>query len=153
LKRQNLRFAEARQSLCRDDKIAFGDLDKGGGHNDWRALTGFFCFRRRPLSGKPDASCSKSKNLRFAEARQSLCRDDKIRTCDPLHPMQVRYRAALRPENDKFRGCEGKEKIHFWLKNVLSTGFLRFNFSFTDFFSIIGAILAFRKATSTMKLS
>ena len=25
-------------------------------------------------------------------------RDDKIRTCDPLHPMQVRYRAALRPE-------------------------------------------------------
>jgi hypothetical protein len=26
-------------------------------------------------------------------------RDDWIRTSDPLHPMQVRYRAALRPEN------------------------------------------------------
>ena len=25
-------------------------------------------------------------------------RDDWIRTSDPLHPMQVRYRAALRPE-------------------------------------------------------
>ncbi len=31
--------------------------------------------------------------------RQSLFigRDDWIRTSDPLHPMQVRYRAALRP--------------------------------------------------------
>ena len=28
----------------------------------------------------------------------SLCRDDWIRTSDPLHPMQMRYRAALRPE-------------------------------------------------------
>ena len=33
----------------------------------------------------------------------SLChnyfphRDDRIRTCDPLNPIQVRYRAALRP--------------------------------------------------------
>ena len=27
-----------------------------------------------------------------------LSRDDKIRTCDPKHPMLVRYRAALRPE-------------------------------------------------------
>jgi len=25
-------------------------------------------------------------------------RGDKIRTCDPLHPMQVRYQAALRPD-------------------------------------------------------
>jgi hypothetical protein len=25
-------------------------------------------------------------------------RDDVIRTHDPLHPMQVRYRAALRPD-------------------------------------------------------
>ena len=29
--------------------------------------------------------------------RLLLCRDDWIRTSDPLHPMQVRYRAALRP--------------------------------------------------------
>ena len=27
-----------------------------------------------------------------------FCRDDWIRTSDPLHPMQVRYRAALHPE-------------------------------------------------------
>ena len=27
-----------------------------------------------------------------------LCRVDWIRTSDPLHPMQVRYRAALHPE-------------------------------------------------------
>ena len=25
-------------------------------------------------------------------------RDGKIRTCDPMHPMHVRYQAALRPE-------------------------------------------------------
>ncbi len=25
-------------------------------------------------------------------------RGDKIRTCDPLHPMQVRYQAAPRPD-------------------------------------------------------
>ena len=27
-----------------------------------------------------------------------FCREDKIRTCDPLHPIQVRYRAAPLPE-------------------------------------------------------
>lgn len=27
-----------------------------------------------------------------------FCRDDWIRTSDPLHPMQVRYQAALHPE-------------------------------------------------------
>ncbi len=31
-------------------------------------------------------------------------RDDKIRTCDPLHPMQVRYRAALHPDVFLFSG-------------------------------------------------
>ena len=33
-------------------------------------------------------------------------RDDKIRTCDPLHPMQVRYRAALRPELSNSKGAK-----------------------------------------------
>jgi hypothetical protein len=32
----------------------------------------------------------------------SIGRGDKIRTCDPLHPMQVRYQAAPRPD----RGTE-----------------------------------------------
>lgn len=27
-----------------------------------------------------------------------FCREDKIRTCDPLYPIQVRYRAAPLPE-------------------------------------------------------
>jgi hypothetical protein len=27
-------------------------------------------------------------------------RGDKIRTCDPLHPMQVRYQAAPRPDRE-----------------------------------------------------
>ena len=30
--------------------------------------------------------------------RRSLCREDWIRTSDPLHPIQVRYRAAPLPE-------------------------------------------------------
>ena len=28
-------------------------------------------------------------------------RGDKIRTCDPLHPMQVRYQAAPRPDRNR----------------------------------------------------
>jgi hypothetical protein len=31
-------------------------------------------------------------------------RDGGIRTRDPLHPMQVRYQAALRPEAANYRG-------------------------------------------------
>ncbi len=62
-------------------------------------------------------------------------RDDKIRTCDPLHPMQVRYRAALRPELynrltcwsilpcwehpfGSFKGCKSKGNILFNRKNL-----------------------------------
>ena len=29
---------------------------------------------------------------------REIGRGDKIRTCDPLHPMQVRYQAAPRPD-------------------------------------------------------
>ena len=43
-----------------------------------------------------------------------FCRDDWIRTSDPLHPMQVRYQAALHPE----KPCKNKDltvifKINF----------------------------------------
>ena len=46
------------------------------------------------------------KNRRHKKARLlpaglfciSIGRDGRIRTSDPLHPMQVRYQAALRPE-------------------------------------------------------
>ena len=40
-----------------------------------------------------------------------FCRDDWIRTSDPLHPMQVRYRAALRPEFPE-RGANLKKKYY-----------------------------------------
>ena len=36
------------------------------------------------------------------EQTLEIGRGDKIRTCDPLHPMQVRYQAAPRPD----RGTE-----------------------------------------------
>ena len=39
-----------------------------------------------------------SKASEFSEALILLGRDGEIRTHDPLHPMQVRYRAALHPE-------------------------------------------------------
>ncbi len=35
------------------------------------------------------------KEHQFLDA---LCREDRIRTCDPLVPNQVRYRPALLPE-------------------------------------------------------
>ena len=40
----------------------------------------------------------KLKNLRPFDTG----RDGGIRTRDPLHPMQVRYQAALRPEDNKY---------------------------------------------------
>ena len=48
-------------------------------------------------------------------------RDDKIRTCDPLHPMQVRYRAALRPEFGNSRAAKVGENI-FWGQKMLKFG-------------------------------
>ena len=75
----------------------------GGGHIDWRSPSGFFAFPRHPPSSKLDASSSKNKTSAMRRLRQSMCRDDWIRTSDPLHPMQVRYRAALRPENTRKR--------------------------------------------------
>jgi hypothetical protein len=47
---------------------------------------------------------TKEKELAIFIAN-SFCiagRDGGIRTHDPLHPMQVRYQAALRPEDRKY---------------------------------------------------
>ena len=41
----------------------------------------------------------KSKTPAFAEVL-SIRREDRIRTCDPLVPNQVRYRPALLPEQN-----------------------------------------------------
>src|SRR6201991_763746 len=71
---------------------------------------------------------------------QGLCktgRDDKIRTCDPLHPMQVRYRAALRPEFYSV-GCKGKEKIPLFPMVPL-------NFFLPNHFKIFGLNIALIK--------
>lgn len=50
----------------------------------------------------------------------SFRREDKIRTCDPLHPIQVRYRAAPLPE---LLGCKNNQisdVVKF--KKVFSSG-------------------------------
>ncbi len=39
-----------------------------------------------------------NKASSFLKALCYFGRDDKIRTCDPLHPMQVRYQAAPHPD-------------------------------------------------------
>lgn len=61
--------------------------------------------------GKSVFQEKKQKPAKHAQARQSLNllgltagkekdgRGDKIRTCDPLNPIQVRYRAAPRPDS------------------------------------------------------
>lgn len=41
-------------------------------------------------------------------------RVDRIRTCDPLHPMQVRYQTALQPDKTGPTGavsCDGEVYI------------------------------------------
>lgn len=43
----------------------------------------------------------KTKKARYYTELSKLCREDKIRTCDPLNPIQVRYRAAPLPETGK----------------------------------------------------
>ncbi len=43
-----------------------------------------------------------------ANAVTFLCRDDKIRTCDPQTPSLVRYRTALRPETGHFQDNKTK---------------------------------------------
>jgi hypothetical protein len=43
------------------------------------------------------------------EGREKIGRGDKIRTCDPLHPMQVRYQAAPRPDRDRMIAQMGFE--------------------------------------------
>src|ERR1700722_13095518 len=40
----------------------------GEASKNWHSPDGLFCFRRRPLSSKLDASCSKSKTSAIAEA-------------------------------------------------------------------------------------
>ncbi len=60
------------------------------------------------VQGDPRAS---TRPIRTTRARSFRCeasiagRGDWIRTSDHLHPMQVRYRAALHPENDLSRFC------------------------------------------------
>ena len=55
-----------------------------------------------------------------------ICRDDKIRTCDPLHPMQVRYRAALRPETPFRRAAKIRQILQLPKQNAFNF-FLRPN--------------------------
>ena len=55
------------------------------------------------------AKNSKAPNL--SEALILLGRDGEIRTHDPLHPMQVRYRAALHPD---LVICLGQNLISRW---------------------------------------
>jgi hypothetical protein len=46
---------------------------------------------------------------RFHQHHVSIGRGDKIRTCDPLHPMQVRYQAAPRPDRTVMIAEKGGE--------------------------------------------
>ena len=61
----------------------------------------------------------KTKSRSYRCGYSLVRRDDKIRTCDPLHPMQVRYRAALRPEKNS-AGCKGRKKIAYFFSNALT---------------------------------
>ena len=68
-------------------------------------------FRQIELARKkrkePD---NQSINELFVIFESDNCRDDWIRTSDPLHPMQVRYRAALRPATPFRRAAKIRQK-------------------------------------------
>src|SRR5438309_9585674 len=44
-------------------------------------------------------TCRPGHNKKYPEGPKNIGRGGKIRTCDPLRPRQVRYQAALRPDN------------------------------------------------------
>jgi hypothetical protein len=48
---------------------------------------------------------------RFHQHHVSIGRGDKIRTCDPLHPMQVRYQAAPRPDRGTHDSANDREAL------------------------------------------
>lgn len=52
------------------------------------------------------------------------CREDKIRTCDPLNPIQVRYRAAPLPEQNRLNKPVRKTAkiMQFLFSDILKTG-------------------------------
>jgi hypothetical protein len=64
-------------------------------------------FKKRQTRGTTAFQKRKMAHNRLTVSH--VCRDDWIRTSDPLHPMQVRYRAALRPVNSGFEEGKGRE--------------------------------------------
>ena len=46
------------------------------------------------------ADSSAARNRPAEDSRRKDGRGERIRTSDPLHPMQVRYQAAPRPESE-----------------------------------------------------
>lgn len=52
----------------------------------------------------------KPSRYRLGFFRFNNGRDGVIRTLDPLHPMQVRYRAALRPDKAALNVAENEKK-------------------------------------------
>ena len=92
--------------FSRDDWITCGDPGfRGGGLNQkWKNRQirfAAFLFLVRPARASSAVRSRKRKSPAIAEDLSVfpflVGRDDWIRTSDPLHPMQVRYRAALRP--------------------------------------------------------
>ena len=53
--------------------------------------------RSKPVSAN-DAAGTRRSNRTGAADQAKIGRDDRIRTCDPLTPSQVRYQAAPHPE-------------------------------------------------------
>lgn len=60
------------------------------------------------------------------EKRLSLCRDDKIRTCDPRDPNTVRYQTALHPDDIRFSNVSHFQKCaatsHETIHRIVSLG-------------------------------
>lgn len=74
--------------------------------------------RRQPKARRSGKDRNKTKQpLRSQDRRGFLisyivCRSDRIRTCDPLVPNQIRYRTALHSERRGFRRNFNKKADH-----------------------------------------
>ena len=72
-------------------------IKKQGGRKPPCRVVGMTGQLSNLLSQAAPDEAHQDKKPTLAKAMGGRSRDDWIRTSDPLHPMQVRYRAALRP--------------------------------------------------------
>ena len=87
------------QFFYRISSRVLADPGVGGLNKAAAALCAAWFFCAHPSLEQAPLGISTKKPLNFRWAAACVGREDRIRTCDPLVPNQVRYRPALLPDH------------------------------------------------------